>query len=854
MNDPPGASVWDRGNRVGREAWTGRSDRASRIWSRSGLGFAPKRISVCWIDGRGHPLHRAGVVRGLDPGTAMQPSLIDSRSLTLHPGDQPVAGFRLVRSRGRGGFGEVWEAEASGGFLVALKFVQLSDQARAAELRALDFVRGIHHPNLLANFGSWLVGQTLVIGMELADQSLWDRYLEANQHGLRGIPRGELLGYLGEVAAGIDHLNGYRHTFEGRTSLGIQHRDIKPPNILLFGGGAKVADLGMARAMEGEVSGHTGIWTFAYAAPEFFRGQTTRQSDQYGLAVTYCQLRGGRLPFSGSAAAVTAGHLFATPDLDALPESERPIVERALAKMPGDRWPDCRAFVAALRAIPTEQVADILLDTGGLSGVTGAFPGPGGSYTNGSGDFAPSGGGMLDSPWLLDTAGSGSLFEPTLAALPDEAPTLVLAPVAAPDRAASRGRWWRYAGVGLVAALVLEAGIAQAPGLGPHAQVARVEPDRDLHPVVIAAEVPPAPLVLVALPAPTGPALAPTADPQPEPVAEAVAVVAAPPEITPARLVEPVADVPELVGLAGQSAPDAPSELTPLPLPLPLPAPIPAPPAPVVVSVPAASLASPPSPARDVAVQRATVPDRTLPVAAPALSPAEAAFARGRGLFIRQDFAHAAAEFDESIRLNPAHTTSYLLRAIARHRAGNPTAALADYAEVIRARPDDVTAHISRGQAYHELGDYGRAIADYSVAIGRRPGDGDARFRRGLAQFKAGDYAGAITDFTETLRLDRTNAYAAEFRAEATARRDAKTAQTAPARIAPTSPALAQTRPGPAEGSAPVQATSYRAAATPAATAAATNGKAKPQANPATQDRRRAPIRRILPWPFTKPK
>ncbi len=341
----------------------------------------------------------------------MQTSLTDARHISLHEGEQPIPGYRVVRRRGRGGFGEVWEAEASGGFLVALKFVRLSNRARAAELRALEFVRGIHHPNLLANFGSWLVGDTLIIGMELADRSLWDRYVEAAQQGHRGIPRGELLGYLAEVAAGIDHLNDYRHTFDGRTSIGVQHRDLKPPNILLFGGGAKVADLGMARAMEGEVAGHTGVWTFPYAAPEFFRGETTRQSDQYGLAATFCQLRGGRLPFGGNAASVTAGHLFARPDLDALPEPERPIVERALAKVPGDRWPNCRAFVEALRALPADAVADILIDPDGPSSI----PRESQSLDNGyycSLGFATAGSGMLESGWSQPISSSGSSFDP----------------------------------------------------------------------------------------------------------------------------------------------------------------------------------------------------------------------------------------------------------------------------------------------------------------------------------------------------------------------------------------------------------------------------------------------------------
>jgi serine/threonine-protein kinase len=281
----------------------------------------------------------------------MQASMENPGVNSSLPADGPAPGYRLIRRRGRGGFAEVWEAAAPGGARVALKLVHLPDGSPSGELRALEMLRGIRHPNLLEVFGAWRVKGLLVIGMELADRSLWDRYEEATSQGLRGIPRRELLAYLRDAAAGIDYLNGNHHSVEGRPGVGIQHRDLKPHNILLFGGRAKVSDFGMARVIERTVASHTGTWTLAYAAPEFFRGETSRRSDQYALAVTYCQLRCGRLPFRGDPASITAGHMFSAPDLRGLPEPERPVVARALAKRPEQRWPDCRSFIEALRAV-----------------------------------------------------------------------------------------------------------------------------------------------------------------------------------------------------------------------------------------------------------------------------------------------------------------------------------------------------------------------------------------------------------------------------------------------------------------------------------------------------------------------
>src|SRR5262249_19041297 len=50
-------------------------------------------------------------------------------------------------------------------------------------------------------------------------------------------------------------------------------------------------------------------------------------------------------------------HLHEEPEVRSLPEAERPVVARALAKDPEKRWPNCLAFV---RALYTAQSSAIL--------------------------------------------------------------------------------------------------------------------------------------------------------------------------------------------------------------------------------------------------------------------------------------------------------------------------------------------------------------------------------------------------------------------------------------------------------------------------------------------------------------
>src|SRR5205807_4090793 len=164
-----------------------------------------------------------------------------------------------------------WEATAPDGRPVALKLVPW-DGGGAEELRAAEALRHVRHPHLLPTLGVWHAAGFFVLALELADRTLLDRFHEARAQGSAGIPAAELGRYLAQASAAFDYLH----------ARGVQHRDVKPQNLLLVRGTLKVADFGLARVLAHTVTGHTGRLTLAYAAPEFFEGQTARHSDQYG--------------------------------------------------------------------------------------------------------------------------------------------------------------------------------------------------------------------------------------------------------------------------------------------------------------------------------------------------------------------------------------------------------------------------------------------------------------------------------------------------------------------------------------------------------------------------------------------
>jgi serine/threonine protein kinase len=279
-----------------------------------------------------------------------------SRAATMkftHPsGARPLDGYTIKRGVGRGGFGEVYFATSDAGKEVALKLIRRNLDV---ELRGVTQCLNLKHPNLIAlydiktdNMGDQWVVMEYVSGESLED------VIERNPQGM---PLEEVMSWMRGICSGVAYLHDH----------GIVHRDLKPGNIFSDDGTVKIGDYGLAKFIScSRRSGQTeSVGTVHYMAPEIANGRYGREIDTYALGIILFEMLTGHVPFEGeSVGEVLMKHLTAEPDLTALAEPYRGIVQRALAKDPDLRLKNVGELVALLpdsggiQSIPLKPTID----------------------------------------------------------------------------------------------------------------------------------------------------------------------------------------------------------------------------------------------------------------------------------------------------------------------------------------------------------------------------------------------------------------------------------------------------------------------------------------------------------------
>lgn len=283
------------------------------------------------------------------------PNAVDA--LSYVPPLDPIAPLRaalrghyeIEREIGQGAFATVYLArDLKHERKVALKVLNADPTSETGELRFIREIRvlaRLQHPNILPLHDSGHVDALLYYVMPyVTGETLRGRIDREKQ-----LPVEAACSIAREVAEAL----GYAH------AQGIIHRDIKPENILLSAGHPVLADFGIARVID--VAGviqltKTGMGspgTPAYMSPEQLMGDRVLdgRTDTYSLGCVLFEMLTGKPPFSGKAGFVKR-FTEAPPSVFSLrhdlPGWLGPVLAKALARSPSDRYPTAQEFVTAL--------------------------------------------------------------------------------------------------------------------------------------------------------------------------------------------------------------------------------------------------------------------------------------------------------------------------------------------------------------------------------------------------------------------------------------------------------------------------------------------------------------------------
>ncbi len=268
-----------------------------------------------------------------------------------------VGTYRIVREIGSGAMGSVYEAvDTVVERRVAIKMLR-AEIARQPELvsrfRSEAVTQGrLSHPNIAMLHTFFREGDDYYIVMEFVSGQSLESIIQRS----KGLELPTSIRIMEQILDGLYHAH----------CAGILHRDIKPSNILVTADErVKLTDFGIARLLGSSRMTRTGhiIGTLEYMAPERIKGdESDLRSDLYSAGIVLYEMVTGKLPFTGSSdydlikAQVedpipTLREALARP----VPAEWESVVRRALAKAPGERFQDARAFRDALPQAETAE-------------------------------------------------------------------------------------------------------------------------------------------------------------------------------------------------------------------------------------------------------------------------------------------------------------------------------------------------------------------------------------------------------------------------------------------------------------------------------------------------------------------
>uniref|UniRef100_A0A2A4K9Y7 Mitogen-activated protein kinase kinase kinase 7 n=1 Tax=Heliothis virescens TaxID=7102 RepID=A0A2A4K9Y7_HELVI len=245
---------------------------------------------------------------------------------------------------GKGAFGVVWKGLWRN-TLVAVKHINSEAEKREFSIEVRQLSR-VSHPNIVRLYGACTKGAHVCLVMEYAEGG--SLYNVLHNRPKPKYTAAHAMSWARQCAEGV----AYLHAMKPKPLI---HRDLKPPNLLLVGGGQrlKICDFGTAADKATYMTNNKG--SAAWMAPEVFEGSTyTEKCDVFSWGIILWEVLSRRKPFEegGSAFRIMwAVHTGQRPNLiEGCPEPIEQLMTQCWHKVPAER-PSMAKVVEIMKAL-----------------------------------------------------------------------------------------------------------------------------------------------------------------------------------------------------------------------------------------------------------------------------------------------------------------------------------------------------------------------------------------------------------------------------------------------------------------------------------------------------------------------
>ena len=295
----------------------------------------------------------------VDPAQILRDMLAKDRGQPpANDGLPVIAGFRIKRRIGVGGFGAVYLAERETdkhpvAIKVMLARVAVDEDARRKFSQEIELLKNLQHPDIVTILDSGSVGSAFYFVMEHCRGGSVADYMEAN---------GGKLALTVAMPIMLQALEGLAFAH----AKGVVHRDLKPSNILLSGTpaqpAAKLADMGLAKNFD--KAGFSGMTvTGAYAGTPFYmpKEQLTNfkyvkpVTDVWSVGATFYNMLSGETPRDfprgcDPMEVILRGEIVPLSKRSpGIPKGISAVLDKAIQASPKDRFQDASEMLAVMR-------------------------------------------------------------------------------------------------------------------------------------------------------------------------------------------------------------------------------------------------------------------------------------------------------------------------------------------------------------------------------------------------------------------------------------------------------------------------------------------------------------------------